>query len=437
MNYSEDAERYVLGCMLLDNSCIPLAINELKDEYFYFQNYRTIFSAIKETSNKGLVVDALVLLNRYPALNPATVAGLSDEVSTSSNIGYYIDELKQLFIVRNATVTMIRGLEKLKRFNVGVGNVYNVVNETNDNLVKLNANNTSQNFTTSEGLARQLVKDMEDTYKKKELFLGLETGYNSLDRMLDGLPYDTFITVGARPSIGKTAFALNLMEKICSIKKDGKQNACAFFSLEMTVKSLGYRLLAIKSGIKQYFIRHGMIDVASAMFPRLDKAISDIYKSKLYMFDSNSCGDINYIDNLIAQIRMLANKGVKVFFIDHIGLVKHRNEKLKRYEQVNDITFSLHKLAQQLKVIIIGLCQLNRDAENKKPTLANLRESGDIEQNSDVCIFLHRDRGQGEEERIPTEVIVAKSRDGATGVLKFDFLPKLTKFEDMGDGYGN
>ena len=188
------------------------------------------------------------------------------------------------------------------------------------------------------------------------------------------------------------------------------------------------RLTSLKSGLTIGSISHGTCVRSQNQLVKLQVAVSKIYEMPLYIHDESLRNE----KDLLSRIRYMAKiNGVKVFFVDHIGLVKHSMPSMKRVEQLDDITQQLLHLAQELNIAIILLCQLRRDAEGKEPALNDLRDSGSIEQNADVCIFLHHERSKGEEEFLEAKVIVAKNRDGACGSSNMNFYPKLTKFVEV------
>lgn len=420
--YNEEYEMCLLGSMLMDNEIIPDILSEVRKDFFWFSINKEIFEYISHLYNEGKNVDITVVSAKFPR-KIDYVAELTNKVASTSNVNFYIEQVTKLYLARESQKLIKDSLSSLTP-----DNVIKTISELDNNLVNLSTGLSATKETTNRTILVDFINFLDASLKSKEKYIGLETGFHQLDDLLDGLPSKTYITLAARPSIGKTAFAISLLQGLAL-----KKIPCGIFSLEMTNMSLIKRMVSSMTGISSFYMNHGIAMQTQSLVQKINIAMQKIYEMEIYMFDSTYSKYINQLDQIMAHIRTLAKKGVKVFFIDHIGLVKHPDKQLKRCEQVGDITFQLHQLAQQLDVTIIGLNQLKRDAEGKKPTLADLRESGDIEQNSDICMFLHRDRAQGQEIRIPTELLILKNRDGGVGTINLDFIPKFTKFVESAE----
>jgi len=417
--YNKDYEECLLGCMILDNSCIDAVQSKIKPEYFFYETYRKVYTAILELCNSHHVVDFISLSNLCKEVPVSTIAALTNNVSTASTFEYYTEQITNLYLSRS-----VYNLCKNAVQSMNGQNITEVLGLMDSEITKCLNGTSESTKETTKTIVEKFIKEVEDASKKTDKYLGYETGFEQLDDMMDGLPKGTLITLGARPSIGKSAFAAQMMFNMAE-----KKIPCAMFSLEMSNMSQIYRRVSAETGIKSYFLKHGMVTKSMSQLNKIQSCIGKIYDSDVYLFDTqNGSRNLNWI---LTTIRALSKVGVKVFFIDHIGLISHPNKSLKRYEQIGDMTMQFHDLSQKLGTTIIELCQLKRESEGKKPSLADLRESGDIEQNSDTCMFLHRNRAQGNEISIPTELIVAKNRDGGCGTLNFNFYPSTTKFEEV------
>jgi len=286
-----------------------------------------------------------------------------------------------------------------------------------------------------------LIKDVllstfnkiEEVYKTKQPLTGISTGFDKLDAMTTGFQPSDFIVIGARPSVGKTALALNMASHIAN--KDRKP--VAFFSLEMPLTALGNRLVSSEAQVDGNKLRSGYLTRED--FIGIRDALGKIVDMPLYIID---VPNMKYQD-LRSQARKLrAKEGVEIIFVDYLGLIGHDNYSLPRHEQISEISRSLKGLARELKIPIVVLCQLNREMERTglgmPPTLANLRDSGSIEQDADLVMFLHKPSKKakkGEEELpkdysegYPTELHIAKQRNGPIGVIELMLQAKYTRF---------
>jgi len=266
-------------------------------------------------------------------------------------------------------------------------------------------------------------------YKNNADLTGIPSGIARLDTMTNGFQNSELIIIGARPSIGKTAFALSMMQTIAV----EKHIPCGFFSLEMSYQSIGQRLLSQVARIPGGKIRSGTLSLAD--FKKLQDGASLCYQAPLYICDTPN---MQLLELRSMARRMKANYDVKVIFIDYIGLISTDDPKAKVFESVSEISKSLKALARELNIPIIALCQVARDAEGQEPNLAQLRGSGSIEQDADVVLFLHRDRLDKTDDTTVQEAkcIVAKQRNGACGNVDMIYFPSLTRFENKVNGEG-
>ena len=266
---------------------------------------------------------------------------------------------------------------------------------------------------------------IEKNYKSKNTFTGIPSGFSKLDTMTSGFQKAELIIIGARPSMGKTALALNMMEHIAVTKKI----PCGFFSLEMSHVQIGQRLLSQNARIAGTKLRTGMLKLDD--FQKLNDAAGRCYDAPLYIVDTPN---MQLIDLRAMARRMRTNQKVEVIFIDYIGLIATENSAAPVYEQVSEISKSLKSLARELNIPIVALCQVSRDAEGNEPSLNQLRGSGSIEQDADVVMFIHRERKKqedGEAEPVQdAKIIVAKQRNGPIGDVPLLFLSSITRFEN-------
>ena len=416
--FNLDFERQILGAMLLDNGCIDAVELALRPEFFYSAENRGVYRSIAEIYEKHKSCDLLMLAAKIG--NASYVSSLTDGVTTSANVDYYTTQIKNMYLAREARRVYSEALN-----SVDGDNVMEVMNRTDDFTVRMAGQSSAGEEDTMQTLLVRAVNDIDERLKsgQQTRYLGPETGFEALDELMDGLPLGETTVIGARPSIGKTALMQALL---LGVAKQG--TPCSVFSLEMTSMSLIKRTLASETRTKPYFIQHGLVLSTRGGIQKFNATVEKLFGYDIRYYDSSKTD--RFLDSIVARIRFDAKKGVKVFFIDHMGLVKHRQVAMKRYEQVHDIMSTLQTLAQTLNIAIVILCQLKRDSEGKIPTLDSLRESGDIEQDADNILFLHRERAKGNETTIPTSLILAKRREGACGTVNLTYFPQIVRFEE-------
>lgn len=411
--FNIDYEKALTACLLLDNSLVEVITGQVSEEFFFDSKYRLIFKTIREIFEEHGVCDILALSTKLPKIPVAEIAELTDCVPNAVNWEFYAKEIKRFYITRQ-----LKSELQSKAAEIGPENVIDIIHELDTSLTSY-MDYKGEKPKVSKDLISVLIEQMQENFKNQNLYLGVDTGWENLSEILDGVQYGQLYIIGARPSVGKTAFSVQMISNICK-----KGIPATFFSLEMTALSLITRLTALKSGIPIPYIRHGWAIKTLSDASKLQRAFEEIYEYPLYIYDK----DIANEKDLISKIRIEAKNGCKVFAIDHLGLLACSQDHLKRHEQIGVITKKLHHLAQELNIAIIILCQLNRGAEGKKPTLAELKDSGTIEENADVIMFIHRDRATGTEMEIPAEICVVKNRDGNCGTANMKFLPRFTMF---------
>ena len=399
-----DAEQAALGALLIDWNALSDVVTLLHSDRFYsFQN-QVIYEAMISLFKQNVHGDTLVLINELSktgkleqAGGTAYIAGLTDTVPTAANINYYVDIILDCATRRD----LIKMSAELKASSFDKSNNSKILlEEAEKKIFTLSDRNETTHVHGMTEIVSRTIEIIEKNYQKSEM-----------------------IIIGARPSIGKTAFALSMMETIAI----DKRIPCGFFSLEMSYQSIGQRLLSQVSRVPSGKIRSGMLSTAD--FQKLQDAAGKCYNAPLYIVDTPN---MQLLDLRSMARRMKVNQGVQIIFIDYIGLISTENPNAPVYESQSEISKSLKALARELEIPIVALCQVARDAEGQEPNLAQLRGSGSIEQDADVVLFLHRDRKIVEEKNPVQEAkcIVAKQRNGATGEVEMMFLPSYTKFEN-------
>ena len=298
------------------------------------------------------------------------------------------------------------------------------IEDVEQKVFRLADSNLATQVYTMADVVPQTIKLIDDRYKKGDAFSGIQSGFDKLDRMTSGFQNSEMIIIGARPSMGKTAMALSMMENISVINKI----PCGFFSLEMSAQQIGQRLLSQVASIPGSKLRSGLLKIED--FRKLQDAAGRCYDAPLYIVDTPN---MKLLDLRAMARRMRVNQKVEIIFIDYIGLITSENEDAPVYEQQSAISKSLKSLARELEIPIVVLCQVARSAEGNEPSLAELRGSGSIEQDADMVMFIHGDRQKQVDEGdynpvLDRKIVVAKQRNGPIGDVEVLFLSSYTKF---------
>ena len=421
-----EAEQAVLGAMLLDWSSVNNVVSILQSDRFFSYQNQLIFQAMISLFSQNIHGDALTIINELSKNNKleeaggaAYIAALSDTVPTSANIEYYAQIVLDMAIRRD----LIKMSDEIKAssFDKSRENRH-ILEEAEKKIFSLSERNETVKVHEAKTMIGETLNLIEERFNRKEALTGIPSGIGKLDSMTSGFQNEEMIIIGARPSIGKTAMALSMMQHIAVDKKI----PCGFFSLEMSYQMIGQRLLSQESRVAGNKLRSGMISMSD--FQKLQDAAGRIYKAPLYIVDQPN---MQLLDLRALARRMVVERGVQIIFIDYIGLIGTENPNAPVYESQSEISKSLKALARELKIPLVVLCQVARDAEGKEPTLAQLRGSGSIEQDADVVMFLHRERLKSDEEVAQdAKLIVEKQRNGSTGVVDLTYLPFYTKFEN-------
>lgn len=418
--YNDESERCLLNSILINPSLMD-RIAPFSKECFFNINNRRIYQSMCELWETKHFFDVIALTEYNKEIDPVYISTLTNVVPSAESWKYYASTLTDLYKKRELTKSANTLLK-----DAGNKNSLELIDELQSALANLDTSEVKRN--SIKDLAYTAVEQVQKASKEKKLITGFECGFESLDRVLDGFQTGNMYILGARPSIGKTAFALELALGLAS-----KGAKTTIFSLEMSSIALYYRMLSNKSDIPMWQIKKGFISESQRLIEKFEKASNQLFNLPIAIMDTG-------IDNdkvLYSRIRYEAKvKQSKVIFIDHLGLIEVSDSSGQRYVDVGRITKTLHKMARELDVCIIVLAQCGREAEGKKPNLSLLRESGNIEQDGDVIMLLHRQRELEDKEKdnpfreFPTDVIVAKNRDGDTGPVPFSFKPICMKFRE-------
>lgn len=441
MPYSLEAEQAVLGSILKEPSCLSQAAVYITPEAFFLPQHKAIFEAMITVDSTGKIIDPLVILDvlvqqgEYDnASGRNYLLQLAESVPSTANIEMYAKIVREKFYMRTLIDISSETIESAV-----------AQEETADTLLD-NAEqkiyNIRQGKTTNapSKLKDIIVNNVYDTLKKitgedKDLYKGYTTGYSDLDKILTGLNRSDLVLIGARPAMGKTSFALNLARNVAAL---GKRKVL-FFSLEMTKEQLAMRVLGTEARVSSHKMRSGMI--SQDEWIRLGMATSALNDCELYFDDTSSIT----VPEMKAKTRRLG--GVECVIIDYLGLIKGSTKTENRVQEVSEITRNLKMMAKDLNIPVVCCAQLSRGTEGRgkshRPQLADLRESGSIEQDADIVMMLYRPdyyKGEKEDSDEPeapqpdvniAEVIVVKNRHGETGTVEFAWDGEHTLFVQL------
>ena len=435
--HNVEAESAILGAIMLDSDALELIITYVRAEDFYKHSHATIFQAMCNLFGRSEEIDIITVTQELRSSDQldkiggaAYISALTAMVPTSANIEYYARIVSE----NSARRKLLRISQQIMADVFNEGRVSRIIIEEAERHIFEITNATRViPLMTAKEVVREAVEVIEKRHHNHDEYTGIPTGFEGIDRMLDGLQNSEFIVIGARPSVGKTAFALNIAANISLRGKGDTQLGVGFFTLEMSHLALMQRLLSSEARIGSQTLRTGLL--RSSDFKQLTDAAGHIYDAPFYIVDTPN---MRLLDLRAIARRMVARYAVRIIFIDYLTLVTSENFEAPRYEQIAEISRSLKALARELNIPVVALSQLTRDSEGRRPNLANIRESGSIEQDADVVIFLHRERSPNQEgdeasNIIETDVIIAKQRNGPIGTVRLAFIPKFASFEALSE----
>ncbi len=437
---NDEAEKAVLGAILIENSIINQVLEILTPEDFYKDSHSKIFSCMIDLDKENNPIDVLTLYeymgNKGSLLEDvggsAYLTYLTDIVPTAANVAHYARIVKDKSILRKlvlaATDIAHRGYEQ-------PDNVDDYIDRAEMAILNIAQNKIKPSFYHSRELAGQALELVEKLHENKELITGVSTGFEKIDYMTAGLQPSDLIIIAARPGVGKTSFCLNVTSN--AALNEGL--SVGMFSLEMTKEQLMLRLLSIKAKVSFSTIRSGYIK---------DSELKDIYKAAEEYGNANIFIDdtpaLTVLEVRAKARRLKRDRGLDLMIVDYLQLMRgsgSRNESRER--EIAEISGSLKALAKELSIPVIGISQLSRQTEtrsDRRPQLSDLRESGAIEQDADVVMFIHRPdiyKKDAEEKDGLAEIIIGKQRNGPIGTAKLAFLDQrgVPSFENLADDF--
>jgi replicative DNA helicase len=426
-----DAERSVLGAILLDNHALNPAIEHLRPEDFFLDQHRRVFTQMIALGEGQQAIDLVTLteeLNRKGDLEASGgapyLASLADGMPKVSNIEHYARIVKEKAILRNLIHTT-HNIQQ--RAFEGEDGADAILDGAESSIFALAEDRVRVGLLPIKDIVRDNFERLERIFKEGKSITGIPTGYVELDKLTSGLQPSELLILAARPSQGKTALALNLMENIAI--RGG--HPVAMFSLEMSKESLLQRLVASVAQIDAHKFRTGHLSRED--WRRMTESLGTISSAPLWIDDA---GSISVLEIGAKARRLKRDKGLSMLVVDYLQLITARGRFGNRQEEVASISRSLKGLAKELQIPVLVLSQLTRapERDERGPQLSDLRESGAIEQDADVVMFIYRPHffkaGATPEEREETELRIAKQRNGPTDKVNFVFRSRFTRFEE-------
>lgn len=426
-----DAEQSTLGSMLLEKDAIYKGAELLRPDDFYREAHRVIFEVVVHLANKGEPVDIITVseeLKQRGMLDKvggaAYLTQLANFVPTAANVEHYAHIVAEKSLLRSI-ITVATNIVKMGY--EGTEEVDVILDRAEKEIFEISQKRNIKGFVSLRSILVETFERIEKLYESKGGVTGLPTGYPDLDRMTAGLQPSDLIILAARPSMGKTTFALNLG----SFAAVELKIPAIIFSLEMSKEQLALKLLCSEAGVDNQRIRTGTLKDDD--WPKLSQALGRLSDAMLFIDDTPG---ISALEIRAKTRRIKAEHGLGLIIIDYLQLMQSRSRSENRQQEVSEISRSLKALARELNVPVIALSQLSRAVEqrtDKKPGLADLRESGSLEQDADIVGFLYREDYYNPEtdRKNITELIIAKQRNGPVGSIDFYFQKEFSKFQSL------
>jgi len=428
-----EAERSILGAVLLDNHSLNAAVEKLRSEDFFLPQHRQIFQRMIQLAEHQQAIDVVTLMDDLARRGELDSAGgvaylsqLADGLPRATNVEHYARIVKEKSVLRNLAFSAAAIQEQA----LAAGDDADVIlDRAESTIFQIAEDRVRAGLIGVKELVRDNFERLERIFSEGRRITGLATGYPSLDNETAGLQPSELVILAARPSMGKTALALNIAENVAVRNRE----PVAVFSLEMSKESLLLRMLASEARVDAHKFRTG--HMGRDDWNKITRALTSLGDAPLWIDDSAS----STVLEMGAKARRLKrDRGLSLMIVDYLQLVVPTNtgRGTNRQEEVSSISRALKGLAKELKVPVVVLSQLTRapEREERKPQLSDLRESGAIEQDADVVLFINRPNfyktDLPEEDRAKAELIIAKQRNGPTGNLNFVFLARHTRFEE-------
>lgn len=442
MPFNLEAEQSVLGCVLIEPSCMEEVVSQINADCFYLPQHKAIFSAMMLMYTNSKAIDPVIIADALTKEGLYDTAGgrdyllqLAQSVPSTANVEYYARIVKEQYYLR-ALVNVSNDI--IERATGGEADASAILDSAEQQIYNIRQGKEKNGPTK---ISEVIVNDVYNrltliTGEDKEKYKGVPTGFGMLDKYILGLNRGNLILIGARPAMGKTSFALNLALNVSMSAK----KKCVVFSLEMTKEELAERLLSSQAGVESQKLKSG--ELTPDEWVRLGNAAGQFNDVELYLDDTSAIT----VPEIKSRVRRMKN--VDCIIIDYLGLIASAVKKENRVQEVSEITRNLKMMAKDLNIPVVCCAQLSRGTEghgkNHKPQLSDLRESGSIEQDADIVMFLFREdyyRSEVDEDKQDeidankTELIVAKNRHGKTGSIELTFDKEFTRFRSVDTHY--
>ncbi len=431
---SIEAEKSILGSMLLSEKCVYDALDEMSVEDFFQQRHRDIFRAMQDLFAAGISVDLVTVTQKLEQMGKMQLGGveylsdLTQIVPSVANLAYYMDIVKQKSSLRRLIDV---GLSITDDCYAESMEAEEIVGRAGDAIYKIAIKSSKTTLVHIKLALEEAYAKLGAAMDSKDGLMGVPTGFPRLDRTLSGLQGGQLIVIAGRPGMGKTSFALNIVEHLAMAKKV----PCLIFSLEMAADQLAGRLLSSESKVDSQKIRSG--NVNQKEIHEIAKAITSLKTAPVYIDDSSM---ITATEMLAKAHRLKRSEELGLIVIDYLQLMSGSGRAENRQQEISQLTRMLKVMSKELNLPIVLLSQLSRamekrDKSSRRPMLSDLRESGAIEQDADVVLFLHREDYYSDEsspENIgKAEIIIAKQRNGPTGSIPVKWNGEYTKYEEV------
>lgn len=426
--YSQEAEQSVLGCMLLRHESVVAAVDQLTKEAFYTQAHQSIFEAMVRLFERGTPVDMVTVteeLRQMDALSAAGggqyIAGLSNFVPSTSNTEEYVRIVEEKYLLRRLIQAAADISAAGYRANEDVDLILDYAEKQ---IFSISQQKSRVEYESIKTILHHTIDRIDELSRIEGGIIGIPTGFIDFDRMTSGLNPSDFVLIAARPSMGKTALALNIVHHIAV----RKHIPVAIFSLEMSREQLVQRILSAETHVPLQKLRTGSVDERD--WSLINEAMKPLGEAPIYVDDTPG---VNALEVRSKARRMKAEHGIQAIVIDYLQLMSGRERTESRQQEISEISRSLKGLARELSIPVVALSQLSRAPESRtdhRPMLSDLRESGAIEQDADMVAFLYRDayyNRESDKQNI-AELIIAKQRNGPTGTVELTWLGEYAEF---------
>ena len=428
-----EAERQVLGSMLIDGEAVDKVLEHVDASDFYVKAHQTIFNSVVELNRQGSSADLITVSDYLQAQNllqtvggTSSLASLVDTIVSSANVESYAKLIREKAVLRRLIQV---GTSIIEESYQGSSSMTELLDKVEREVFQVAQKSISNSTFQIRDMVKDAFKKIQERFERKSAITGIATGYDGLDRITSGLQCSDLIILAARPSVGKTALCLNIAANVAM----REAIPTVVFSLEMSKEQLVQRLLCMESRVDGSRLRGGFL--TDEDWPRLTHAASVLSEAPIFIDDTPGLSTFE----LRAKCRRLAKSHHLGFvIIDYLQLMRVKGKMESREREIAEISRSLKALSKELNVPVLALSQLNRSLESrndKRPVLSDLRESGAIEQDADIITFLYRDEIYHPDTEHPgvAELIVSKHRNGPTGLVKLAFLNEYTRFENLAD----